>query len=111
LESQNVEWQANQLKVNLGQVAIPSSQAPWKDVVSFALDFDGVQFFGSVEKLRLFATNCIESYKEYGMLKDLNNDEIRSVLFYFAKTHEEEKSPPTGKDLKFILLLIEKLKK
>lgn len=110
MEGQNVEWQANQTKSQGNELAIPAAQAPWRDVVAYALSFDGIQFFGNVEKLRLFAVNCIESYKEYGILKDLSKEEIRSVLYYFAKTHEEEKSPPTGKDLKFILSLIDRLK-
>ena len=106
-ETQNHRIVANQ---ELNPADVPELRSGWKEVVQFALSYDGVQYFGDADKLRLFANNCLESYKEYGFTRKFDLDEMRALLFFFAKKYDDEKSPPTGQDMKFVLVLLEKMK-
>ncbi|MEM7552239.1 MAG: hypothetical protein AAF363_21320 [Bacteroidota bacterium] len=85
-----------------------SLNSSWKDLLEHALAFDGKEFFGDASKLRLFAVNCLESYQEYGMVKDCSQEELRSVLYYFGKKYESEKSPPVGNEMRFLHLIYSK---
>lgn len=89
---------------------VPGLTDSWSSILKYSLSFDGKEFFGDAVKLRVFSVNCFESYQEYGIINTYSINELRSVLFYFGKQYEEERSAPTGKELQFIHLLLEKIK-
>jgi hypothetical protein len=96
----------NSIPVNQG---IPKPFDPWEQICSYALSFDGKSFFGDAAKLRVFAVNCLESYKEYGKVNSYTINELRSILYYFGKFYEQESHAPHGKELQFLHLLVQKI--
>jgi hypothetical protein len=89
---------------------IPTIMDAWEDVLAYALSFDGKAFFGDAHKLRVFSQNCLESYKEYGIINTYSSKELRAILYYFGRNFENDKCAPTGKDLQFIHLIIKKIR-
>jgi hypothetical protein len=96
------DLQDNQVKAGIN--------SGWKDILKLCLSFEGSHILQDAQKLKMFANNCYESYQEYGHIKEYSEEELKTILFYFGKKYEDEKTPPTGSELKFILFLINKVR-
>jgi len=90
---------------------IPGFNSTWGHIFEFGLTFDGKSNFKDAEKLRMFAQNSLESYIEYGFTRNYNLDELRAIIYYFAKCYEMEGIPPVGKHLQFIHTILDKIRK
>ncbi len=89
---------------------IPGFNSSWDDIFEFGLSYDGLQLFGDAAKLRMFAVNSLESFQEYGFVRKYNLDELRAIIFYFVKCFELENTPPAGKQLHYIHLILERIR-
>ncbi|MCC5919158.1 MAG: hypothetical protein LAT68_00255 [Cyclobacteriaceae bacterium] len=88
---------------------LPATFADWNTIVSFGLSFHNSAYLSEIEKLREFAMNGLESYKEYGFTKKYSLDELRAILYFFAKKSASDNQSPVGTELKFIIQLIDKM--
>lgn len=80
---------------------IPAADAPWDDIQSFALTFDGYTYFGSVAKL---AAAVREERHE-------TLSEVRACLFFEQRRLRHIGEPPDEDDLLTIRRLLALIRK
>lgn len=96
----------NQPLVDLSMV--PGLTSSWEDILRYCLACRQEAYEGHAERLKMLYTNFCEFFEEYGQLRQCTQEELLAVLYYLGKKYEDDKMPPTGKDLKFIHLLLNK---
>lgn len=85
---------------------IPTSDADWTDILSFALTFDGYWYWGSPEKCRTIASPWLDRFKTMGALPPPLTD-LRTCLFMMQRSfHWDDDWPPHSDEEAFVRALI-----
>lgn len=89
---------------------IPGMMSEWEVILTFCLASPLGEFGGHAEKIRLLYQNYFEFFEAYGQLKEAKIEELDAVLYFLGKKYESDSMPPTGAELKFLHLVLNKLK-
>lgn len=89
---------------------VPGLTSAWEEILRYCLACRQESYEGKAERLKMLYTNFCEFFEEYGQLRQSTEEELLAVLYYLGKKYEDDKMPPTGNDLKFIHLLLNKRK-
>jgi hypothetical protein len=87
---------------------IPSPNAPWKNLITFALSFNGYNYSEECAEL---ANNTLNAFKNNeDVLKSLNLSQLRACLFFEQRRWRHFDENPDDKTMVYIHHLIEAIR-
>lgn len=84
--------------------------AEWKDLKASILNLSLPEVFTDMSRLKIFVENFYEYFREYDMLKECTIDEYKAVLYYFAKSNEENAGSLRGTELNIIIRILSRIR-
>jgi len=84
---------------------VPDVQASWRDVVEFALTFDGYNYAGDISKLSRLVRRVRKDYAENSSLKR-SLDDLRACLFLEQRAARWNEYEPKSDDLRYVRALL-----
>jgi hypothetical protein len=84
--------------------------ANWNELKAWILELPLPEVFTDMGRLKIFVENFLEYFREYDVLKDCTAEEYQAVLYYFAKTSDENSGSLRGTELNLIIRTLSKIR-
>ena len=88
---------------------LPSSRAAWKNILPFALSFNGYEHCGSVQKCRDVARQGVALHKANLDLTQSLTD-LRTCLFFEARRWKHLEKAPSKSGMEYVRALVEAIR-